>query len=204
MILLIDNYDSFVYNLARYFEELGRETSVVRNDAVSIADLESSIRRGEGPEAIVLSPGPCDPYRAGVSIDVVRALGARVPVLGVCLGHQAIGAAYGARIVRARPVHGRTSAVHHVASGLFEGLPSPFPAARYHSLIIERETLPQELEVTAATGDGIILAVRHREQPVIGIQFHPESVLTEHGHRILANFLAMLPARAPLAGSISS
>jgi len=185
MILLIDNYDSFVHNLARYFQRLGQEAQVVRNDAI---DAAGAVRLR--PDAIVLSPGPCTPSEAGASLEIVRELSGRVPMLGVCLGHQAIAAAYGARIVRAaEPTHGRTSAVRHDCTGLFSGLPSPLTVARYHSLTIDRATLPAELLVTAETDDGTIMAICHRELPVLGVQFHPESILTEGGYAILANFL---------------
>jgi len=186
MILLIDNIDSFVYNLARYFEELGQATRVVRNDAIDV----DGIRRLD-PDAIVLSPGPCDPTRAGVSLDVIRQLGDEHPILGVCLGHQAIGQAWGGTIVRSPPCHGRTSEIFHDGRGVFRGLPSPFGAARYHSLVVRPDNVPRELIVTATTRDETVMAVRHRDLPTIGIQFHPESVLTEHGHAILANFLAL-------------
>jgi anthranilate synthase/aminodeoxychorismate synthase-like glutamine amidotransferase len=184
MILLIDNFDSFVYNLARYLEELGRETLVVRNDAIAVREV-----RALAPEAIVISPGPCDPEQAGISVEILREL-PHIPTLGVCLGHQALGAAYGAAVVRGTPVHGRASPIHHDGSGIFAGLPSPFRAARYHSLIVAQERLPAALEVAARLADGTIMALRHRDHPQVGIQFHPESVLTEHGHRLLANFLA--------------
>jgi len=190
MLLLIDNFDSFVYNLARYFEELGRETLVVRNDAIDVDRI-----RVLRPEAIVISPGPCDPEKAGVSITVVRELGPDVPILGVCLGHQAIGAAYGGRVVRGEPVHGRASPIYHDGLGVFDGVPSPFEAARYHSLVVAEDGLPGELAVTARLEDGTIMGLRHRTHPVVGLQFHPESILTDHGHRLLANFLS-LPAPA--------
>jgi anthranilate synthase/aminodeoxychorismate synthase-like glutamine amidotransferase len=192
MILLIDNFDSFVYNLSRYLEELGNETLVVRNNAIDIPAL-----RALAPEAIVISPGPCDPKAAGISLDVIRQVSPRVPTLGVCLGHQAIGEAFGGRVIRGTPVHGRAAAIHHDGRGIFDGLASPFEAARYHSLIVEREGLPDALEVTATLDDGTIMGVRHRAFPIVGIQFHPESVLTEHGHTLLANFLTheMLPCR---------
>ena len=185
MILLIDNYDSFVYNLARYFEEIGRETEVVRNDAI---DLEGI--RGMSPEAIVISPGPCDPARAGISLSVLRDLGPEIPMLGVCLGHQALGAAYGGAVVRGEPVHGRAAEVHHDGRGIFRGIPSPFLAGRYHSLVVSPDALPECLEVAARLRDGTIMALRHRELPLVGVQFHPESVLTEHGHELLRNFLS--------------
>lgn len=183
MILLIDNYDSFVHNLARYVGELGRDRRVVRNDAITIDEISAA-----RPQAIIISPGPCTPNEAGISIDVVRRLGARTPILGVCLGHQCIGQVYGGEVKRAqRPVHGSTSLIHHNGESLFEGLPNPLQAARYHSLIVE---LPDdsELDVTATSENGEIMAVAHRRHPVFGVQFHPESVLTEHGHAQLANF----------------
>ena len=184
MLLLIDNYDSFVYNLARYAVELGRETRVVRNDAITVEEI-----RALEPEGIILSPGPRDPEHAGVCLAVVRELGERFPILGVCLGHQVIGHAYGARIVRGEPVHGRVGVIHHDGLGIFEGVPTPFEAARYHSLVVAPETVPAELEVAARLADGTIMALRHRRLRVVGVQFHPESILTRHGHRLLANFL---------------
>ena len=183
MILLIDNYDSFVHNLARYVGELGRDRRVVRNDAITIDEISAA-----QPQAIIISPGPCTPNEAGISIDVVRRLGARTPILGVCLGHQCVGQVYGGEVKRAqRPVHGSTSLIRHNGKSLFEGLPNPLRAARYHSLIVE---LPDdsELDVTATSENGEIMAVAHRRHPVFGVQFHPESVLTEHGHAQLANF----------------
>ena len=183
MILLIDNYDSFVHNLARYVGELGRDRRVVRNDAITIDEISAA-----QPQAIIISPGPCTPNEAGISLDVVRQLGARTPILGVCLGHQCVGQVYGGEVKRAqRPVHGSTSLIHHNGKSLFEGLPTPLRAARYHSLIVE---LPDdsELDVTATSDNGEIMAVAHRRHPVFGVQFHPESVLTEHGHAQLANF----------------
>jgi len=186
MILLIDNYDSFVYNLARYVGELGRERRVVRNDAITIDEIAALC-----PDAIMISPGPCTPNEAGISLEVVRRFAAEIPILGVCLGHQCIGQVFGGRVVRARrPVHGQTSLIHHQGQRLFEGLPNPFEAARYHSLIVE---LPQatELEVSALSDSGEIMAVTHRQFPVFGVQFHPESVLTECGHAQLANFFRL-------------
>ncbi len=193
MILVIDNYDSFTYNLVQYLGELGEELVVRRNDAIAVDDIGTM-----APEAIVLSPGPCTPTDAGVTVPVIREWGATVPMLGVCLGHQAIGEAYGGRVVRARRVmHGKTSDVLHDGTGLFEGLPSPLPVMRYHSLVVERGSLPDALEVTAvASDDGDeIHALRHREHPVWGVQFHPESILTTGGKAILRNFLDMARAR---------
>jgi anthranilate synthase/aminodeoxychorismate synthase-like glutamine amidotransferase len=187
MILLIDNYDSFVFNLARYFERLGQATHVVRNDAI---DAERALALE--PDAIVLSPGPCTPKEAGCSLEVVRRLAGRMPILGICLGHQAIGAALGANIIRAaEPVHGRTSPIRHNGRSVFRGLPDPIVAARYHSLVIERATLPAELEVTAWTSDGTIMAIAHRALPLVGLQFHPESILTPDGYGLLAAFLRL-------------
>ncbi|QDU30446.1 Aminodeoxychorismate synthase component 2 [Anatilimnocola aggregata] len=187
MILLIDNYDSFVHNLARHFRRLGTTAHVVRNDAVDLPTI-----RKLQPHAIVLSPGPCTPTQAGCSLEVVRELGGEVPILGVCLGHQAIGAALGGKIVPApEPMHGRTSLIEHDGAGLFAGLPSPLNVGRYHSLVIEPGTLPKQLEVTARTVDGVIMAVAHRVLPIWGVQFHPESILTEGGYALLANFLRM-------------
>jgi anthranilate synthase/aminodeoxychorismate synthase-like glutamine amidotransferase len=201
MILLIDNYDSFVFNLARYFERLGQATSVVRNDAISATEIEEL-----HPAAVVLSPGPCTPTEAGCSLEAVARLAGRVPMLGVCLGHQAIAAAFGGQIVRARePMHGRTSAIFHAGRSVFAGLPSPLTACRYHSLVACRETLPECLEVTAWTADGTIMAVAHRQWPIVGVQFHPESILTELGYAILARFLGVagmaVPPEAPSIGS---
>jgi anthranilate synthase/aminodeoxychorismate synthase-like glutamine amidotransferase len=186
MILLIDNYDSFVFNLARYFERLGQETRVVRNDAITIAEISAL-----NPAAVVLSPGPCTPNEAGCSLEVVRQLAGRIPLLGICLGHQTIGAALGGRVIRApEPVHGRTSPIYHNGESVFAGLPSPLVACRYHSLVIERETLPQELVATAWTADGTIMAVAHRSWPLVGLQFHPEAILTDRGYDLLAAFLS--------------
>ena len=187
MILLIDNYDSFVHNLARYFEQLGQPTVVVRNDAIDPARVMAM-----NPAAIVLSPGPCGPREAGKSLEIVRELHRRVPMLGVCLGHQIIAKALGGRIVKAsEPVHGRASWVEHDGRGLFAGLPNPLAAGRYHSLIVDEASLPKELEVTARTADGVVMAISHRDYPVVGIQFHPESILTDHGYDLLGGFLGM-------------
>jgi anthranilate synthase component 2 len=191
MLLLLDNYDSFTYNLYHYFGELGAVATVLRNDALGVADA-LALR----PQAIVISPGPCDPDRAGISVDLVREAAGICPILGVCLGHQAIAQAFGGRIVRAPQImHGKVSEIEHAGDDLFRGLPSPFLATRYHSLVAEPDTLPACLEVTARTRDGVIMAVRHRELPIHGVQFHPESIETRHGHQLLENFLALIPQR---------
>jgi len=198
MILVLDNYDSFVYNLSRYLRELGCATEVVRNDAVSVADVQRM-----APQAVVISPGPCTPARAGISVELVRSLSASIPILGVCLGHQAIGEALGGRVVRApAPVHGTSWLVRHESTPLFAGLSNPFRAGRYHSLCVVEATLPPEVRVTARTDDGVVMAIEHRTRPLFGVQFHPESVLTESGHRLLANFLSLagIPASEPPAG----
>lgn len=185
MYILIDNYDSFTYNLYHFLGELGAEIQVWRNDAISV---EQAI--GSHPQGIVISPGPCDPDQAGISLDLVRAAAGKLPVLGVCLGHQAIGQAMGGRVVRApEPMHGKLSDVTHTGTGVFKGLPSPFASTRYHSLTIERDTLPDCLEITAETVDGVIMGLAHRELPLHGVQFHPESIASEHGHNLLGNFL---------------
>jgi anthranilate synthase/aminodeoxychorismate synthase-like glutamine amidotransferase len=187
MILLIDNYDSFTYNLYQHLSELGASVVVHRNDQISLDDIERML-----PELhqIVISPGPCTPTEAGISMDVIREFAGQVPMLGVCLGHQAIGAAFGGKVIRADEVmHGKTSAIHHNDTGVFAGLPNPFIATRYHSLIVERASLPADLEVTAETSDGIIMGLRHRNFPIEGVQFHPESILTTVGKDLLANFI---------------
>jgi anthranilate synthase component 2 len=190
MLLMIDNYDSFTYNLVQYLGELGADVRVFRNDQISIADMEKL-----APAQIVISPGPCTPNEAGVSVDAIKQFAGKVPLLGVCLGHQSIGQAFGARIVHARELmHGKTSMIHHTGQGVFRGLPSPFEATRYHSLVIEKESLPECLEVTAWTQDAQgkpdeIMGVRHKTLNVEGVQFHPESILTQHGHDLLRNFL---------------
>src|SRR5687768_12442203 len=190
MILLIDNYDSFVYNLARYVRELGETPLVRRHDAV---DVDEILRLR--PSHIIISPGPCSPKEAGISTEVVQRVGQSIPILGVCLGHQCIGAAYGGEIVRAgHPMHGKISRIHHTGEGLFSGLPSPFTGTRYHSLVIAPASVPPSLIVTATSEDGEIMAVQHAEHPVYGLQFHPESVLTEHGYRLLDHFLHGVPA----------
>jgi len=192
VIAVIDNYDSFVYNLVQYLGELGAKVHVLRNDAMTVPEL---VRLS--PEAILISPGPCTPDEAGISLEVTRTFATQgVPILGVCLGHQVIGQAFGGRVVRApEPVHGKTSLIYHWGDTLFQGLPNPFHATRYHSLVVERESLPPELAITAETDDGLIMGICHRRYPVAGIQFHPESILTEGGKQILANFLASIPVR---------
>jgi anthranilate synthase component 2 len=192
MLLLIDNYDSFTYNLYHYLGELGAEVEVRRNDALSVEEAMAM-----APEGIVVSPGPCDPDRAGISLDLIAHASHVCPVLGVCLGHQAIAQAFGAVIGRARKVmHGKISPIEHDGTGVFRGLPSPLRATRYHSLVAQPETVPDILIVNARTADGTIMGIRHRHLPVHGVQFHPESIETEHGHRLLANFIAMTGLRA--------
>lgn len=187
MILVIDNYDSFVYNIVQYLGELKEEVVVYRNDAVSIPGIEKI-----DPEYIVISPGPGRPENAGISCEIIRKLGNRIPILGVCLGHQCIGHVFGGRVIGAsRLMHGKTSPVHHVKKDLFKGIPSPFTATRYHSLIVEKESLPEDLEVTAWTCEGEVMGLRRRKLPITGVQFHPESILTEHGMTLLSNFLSM-------------
>lgn len=184
-VLLLDNYDSFTYNLYQYLSELGATVEVHRNDKISVAEI-GAMR----PERIVISPGPCTPTEAGISVALIQELGAHIPMLGVCLGHQALGAAYGGTIIRAPQVmHGKLSDIHHHQVGVFAGLPTPFPATRYHSLIVQRNDLPAELEVTAWTDDGLIMGLRHCDYPVQGVQFHPESILTDSGKALLRNFL---------------
>ncbi len=187
MFLLIDNYDSFTYNLYHFLGELGARLTVRRNDALTADEaLEMD------PQGIILSPGPCDPDQAGICLELVAKAAGHLPLLGVCLGHQAIGQAFGGRVVRApHPMHGKLSPIRHEADGVFEGLPSPLSATRYHSLTVERDSLPDSLEVTAETEDGTIMGLRHREMPVHGVQFHPESIASEHGHALLHNFLAI-------------
>ncbi|MBP7704389.1 MAG: aminodeoxychorismate/anthranilate synthase component II [Caulobacter sp.] len=185
MILVIDNYDSFTYNLVHYLNELGAETVVHRNDALTVQEA-----LGLKPAAVLLSPGPCAPDQAGICLPLLRGAPDDLPILGVCLGHQAIGQAYGGDVVRAKTImHGKTSKISHADKGLFKGLPQPFTATRYHSLAVEKDTLPAELEVTAWTEDGEIMGVQHRTRPIHGVQFHPESIATEGGHQLLANFL---------------
>ncbi len=193
MILVIDNYDSFVHNLARYFRQLGLETKVVRNDKITIEEIQVL-----NPSAIVISPGPCTPNEAGCSLEVVRELGRSIPMLGVCLGHQAIIQELGGKVVPApSPIHGRSTLISHCQKGVFQNVPSPFTVGRYHSLVGDPDSIPSCLTVTAETDEGIVMAVSHREHPMIGLQFHPESILTEHGYLMLRNFaqLAGLPTR---------
>jgi para-aminobenzoate synthetase component 2 len=189
MILVIDNYDSFTYNLVQYLGELGVEVEVRRNDVVSVDDI-----RAMAPAGVLISPGPGRPEEAGVSLDVIAGLGGQTPIFGVCLGHQSIAQHFGASVVRAeRLMHGRTSEIHHEGHGVFERLPSPLTATRYHSLIVERDTIPDELEVTAWTDQGEVMGLRHTTLPIEGVQFHPESFLTEHGHDLIRNWLSTLP-----------
>lgn len=190
MILMIDNYDSFTYNLVQYLGELGADVRVYRNDQITVAEIQRL-----APTKIVISPGPCTPTEAGISCDVIREFAGRVPLLGVCLGHQCIGEVFGGEIVRAPALfHGKTSMIYHDGKTIFRGLPRPFDATRYHSLVIRRETLPDCLELSAETDDGVIMGVRHRELLVEGVQFHPESILTREGKQLLANFLSQAPA----------
>jgi anthranilate synthase component 2 len=187
MLVLIDNYDSFTYNLVHYLGELGGECRVFRNDKISVAEVMA-----QKPEGIVLSPGPCTPNEAGICLELIEKAGPTIPLLGVCLGHQAIGQAYGGKVVRApAPMHGKLSAVTHTAKGLFKALPRKFEVTRYHSLIVERRGLPADLAVTAKTDDGLIMGLMHKTHPVHGLQFHPESIASEHGHALLANFLEL-------------
>jgi anthranilate synthase component 2 len=187
VILLLDNYDSFTYNLAQYLGELGCQVEVHRNDRISVEQIAQ-----RKPERIVISPGPCTPQEAGICVELIQKLAGKIPILGVCLGHQAIGAAFGGKIIRAPKLfHGKTSQIRHDGSGVFRGLPNPFTATRYHSLIVERKSLPAELQVTAETDDDIIMGMQHRQYPLMGVQFHPESVLTESGKQLLKNFLSL-------------
>ena len=191
MILVIDNYDSFTYNLVHYLNELGAETQVHRNDAISV---EAALALK--PQGVLLSPGPCTPNEAGICLDLLAAAPQDLPIFGVCLGHQAMGQAFGGKVIRARQLmHGKTSPIHHTGKGVFAGLKNPFTATRYHSLCIEKESAPDVLEVTAWTDDGEIMGVQHRTRPIHGVQFHPESIATEHGHALLGNFLDLAGAR---------
>ena len=185
MLILIDNYDSFTYNLVHFLGELGSEVEVERNDAITVDEVLE-----REPAGVVLSPGPCDPDRAGICLELVERAAGVLPVLGVCLGHQAIGQAFGGRVIRANHVmHGKMSAIEHRGEGVFAGLPSPFEATRYHSLVVDRASMPDCLEITAETGDGVVMGIAHRELPIHGVQFHPESIASEHGHALLKNFL---------------
>ncbi|TAN50974.1 MAG: aminodeoxychorismate/anthranilate synthase component II [Rhodospirillales bacterium] len=187
MLLLIDNYDSFTWNLVQYLGDLGTLVEVKRNDALSV-DQALALH----PTAIVISPGPCDPDRAGICLPLIKAVAGKIPLLGVCLGHQSIGQAFGGQVVRApAPMHGKMDMIHHKGQGLFQGIPSPFKATRYHSLIVERQGLPECLEVTGESKDGLIMALQHKSLPIFGVQFHPESIASEHGHTLLANFLTL-------------
>ncbi|HWP81298.1 MAG TPA: aminodeoxychorismate/anthranilate synthase component II [Bacteroidota bacterium] len=187
MILVIDNYDSFTYNLVQYLGELGVEQTVVRNDQITIDEIKEL-----NPEAIVISPGPCTPKEAGVSVDVIRSFHKSVPILGVCLGHQSIAEAFGGKVVRAPAIfHGKTSMIHHNGEDIFEGIPSPFVAARYHSLVVDKNSIPPELKITAWTSDNVVMGLRHATYPTVGVQFHPESIATEHGKHLLKNFLTL-------------
>ena len=190
-VFLLDNYDSFTWNVVQLLGRIGAEVSVARNDEIRVAEV-----RDMNPDAIVISPGPSRPENAGISVDLVRELGASVPLLGICLGHQAIGVAYGASVIRVPPVHGKTAAVHHERGGAFAALPSPIVAGRYHSLAIDRDSLPAELEVTAWSDDGVVMGVRHRSHPVEGFQFHPESILTDDGEALMAAFLSRIAVPA--------
>ncbi|KAA9003619.1 aminodeoxychorismate/anthranilate synthase component II [Paenibacillus spiritus] len=185
MILVIDNYDSFTYNLVQYLGELNQEVKVFRNDEITLEEIERL-----APDHILISPGPCTPTEAGISLDLIRHFKGRIPIFGVCLGHQAIGQAFGGKVIRApRLMHGKTSPILHRGESVFEGMESPFTATRYHSLIVERESLPDCLEITAETAEGEIMGLRHKEYPIEGVQFHPESIVTDHGHTMLRNFL---------------
>jgi anthranilate synthase/aminodeoxychorismate synthase-like glutamine amidotransferase len=188
MLLLIDNYDSFTYNLVHYLSSLGADTRVIRNDALDVAGI-----RKLKPQGIVISPGPKTPDAAGICLETIKVLGPEIPILGVCLGHQSIGQIYGGKVIRApKPMHGKTSAVSHRGESVFKGLPSPFEATRYHSLIVDRDSLPDSLTITAKTDDGLIMGLAHKTHPVHGVQFHPESIASEHGYELLKNFLDLL------------
>ena len=184
MLLLIDNYDSFSWNLVQYYNQLGQEVEVVRNDALSVTDIEA-----RAPEALILSPGPCTPNEAGVCLQAINQLQGKLPIFGVCLGLQCIAQALGGKIVRAPVMHGKISQIEHDASGVFQGLPQPLPATRYHSLVVDKSTVPKQLQITAWSNDGLIMAMRHRELSIEGVQFHPESLFSAKGHQLLANFL---------------
>lgn len=196
MILMIDNYDSFTYNLVQYVGELGEELQVYRNDKITLEEIERL-----NPDYLMISPGPCTPNEAGISMEAIRHFAGKIPILGVCLGHQSIGQVFGGKVVRAkRLMHGKTSDVFHDGKTIFQGIPSPFTAARYHSLLVEEVSLPDELEVTARTAEGEIMAVRHRDYPIEGVQFHPESIITQHGKQLLKNFLTAYERKASTIG----
>jgi anthranilate synthase/aminodeoxychorismate synthase-like glutamine amidotransferase len=198
MILLVDNYDSFTFNLYQFLSELGADVVVKRNDQITLPEVDAM---GDALDGVVVSPGPCTPREAGISIGIIEHMAGKVPVLGVCLGHQSIGDAFGGDVVRApQLMHGKTSFIHHNGKGIFQGMPNPFIATRYHSLIVDRETLPEHLEITAETEDGIIMGLQHRELPVYGVQFHPESILTPAGKQLLGNFLALTGKMPTTAG----
>lgn len=195
MITLIDNYDSFTYNLVHYFGELGAAVVVHRNDQIGVGQV-----LGSNPEAIVISPGPCDPDQAGICLELIAAAGTRFPILGVCLGHQALGQAYGGNVIRApTPMHGKVSLIRHDGSGIFKDLPSPFEATRYHSLILDRASVPADFAISAETEDGLVMGIAHKHAPLFGVQFHPESIATAHGHRLLENFLTVAGVRRKVA-----
>jgi anthranilate synthase component II len=197
MVFVLDNYDSFTYNLVQYMGELGAEMTVRRNDELTPAEVESL-----EPDRILLSPGPCTPQEAGISVPLIRHFAGKLPILGVCLGHQAIGQAFGGQVVRApEPVHGKIWEMHHRGSDVFAGLPNPFRATRYHSLVVDRDSLPAELEVTAWTDDGLVMGLAHRTKPVWGVQFHPESIASQHGHDLLRNFLSLAGVRTRQAAA---
>jgi anthranilate synthase component II len=189
MLLMIDNYDSFTYNLVQYFGELGEDVRVFRNDEIDLDRIEEL-----NPQRICLSPGPCSPDQAGITLDVIRRFAGRTPILGVCLGHQAIGQAFGGKVVRAQPAHGKVFEIKHTGTGVFRGINGPFHATRYHSLVVERASMPRDLSVNAETGDGLVMGVAHASLPVHGVQFHPESIASEHGHLMLKNFLDLATA----------
>lgn len=190
MLLMIDNYDSFTFNLVQYFGELGAEVKVVRNDELGVSDVEAL-----KPSHVVLSPGPCTPNEAGITLETITRLAGKVPILGVCLGHQAIGQAFGGKVVRAPvPMHGKVSHIEHDGGGVFRELPSPFQATRYHSLVVARESMPDALEITAESEDGLVMGLQHKSLPIHGVQFHPESIASEHGHALLKNFLDLAKA----------
>jgi anthranilate synthase component 2 len=194
MFVLIDNYDSFTYNLFHYLGELGAVVDVRRNDRVSVAEVMAL-----HPQGIILSPGPCDPDRAGICLELIQAAAGKLPILGVCLGHQAIGQVFGGRVVRGPvPMHGKLTAVHHRGEGIFQDLPSPFMATRYHSLVVDRDSLPEDLAVTAETENGLIMGLAHRRLPIFGVQFHPESIASEHGRPLLGNFLKLAGLNTPI------